>query len=233
MFTGIQSGTISGGSLGVGNFTRTISNAGNVETIATQVAYAGGKNVSRDATITRNADGSITKDVSITLANGNTIQRDINLSKRQDGTRTITGSITNSANTLNDTISGTRVNDGIGSGFGRPDADQHRRSAGDTERSDHDKRHLLHQQSYRDQLLGSRSVAADDRNADHQPDSLILTPERHPHEQHGRQRRSGAPMLRYITEPGLWAIVPAAAKRRAGIQSQRMYGGLGYLLSQV
>jgi hypothetical protein len=114
MFTGIQSGTISGGSLGVGNFTRTISNTGNVESIATQIAYAGGKDVSRDATVTRNLDGSITKDVSITLANGNTIQRDTTLGRKQDGTRTITGSIVSSTNQVLDTISGTQVNNGSG-----------------------------------------------------------------------------------------------------------------------
>ena len=113
---GTQTGTISGGKLGTGSYTRTASTAGNVKTIDSTSAYASGKTTSDTVTITRNADGSVSRDSTYTRPNGKTGQRDITLGASQNGVRSVTGTQTGTSGAV-DQIAGTRSNqlDGVDS----------------------------------------------------------------------------------------------------------------------
>ena len=104
---GTRTGSISGGKLGTGSYTRTATTTGNVTTVDSTSAYASGKTTSDTVTITRNADGSVTRDSTYTRPNGKTGQRDITLGASQNGVRTITGTQTG-PNGAVDQIAGTR-----------------------------------------------------------------------------------------------------------------------------
>lgn len=68
-------GSITGTSLGDGNFSKLITTEGNTRTIDATFQFAGGRSVTRDTTITHNANGTLSEAIATTLANGKTVTR--------------------------------------------------------------------------------------------------------------------------------------------------------------
>jgi hypothetical protein len=104
--SGTVTGTFTGGVLGGGNFTRVFATSGDTETIDGGKTNASGQSVSDTIRITRNSDGTITRESSYTNLAGKTVTRDVTLGALNDGTRSITGTQTD-ANGGTEQIGGT------------------------------------------------------------------------------------------------------------------------------
>jgi len=105
-YTSVQTGTFTGGPLGSGTFTRTTQSQGDTVTISGTRTSTSGQTVTDQISITRNADGSITRDSTYTNALGKSVQRDVTLGALQDDTRSVTGTITDASGAV-DQVAGT------------------------------------------------------------------------------------------------------------------------------
>jgi hypothetical protein len=106
------SGTISG-PRGQSSFTRSVSGSGDQRSIDVTRTTASGRVVEDQVSITRNPDGSATRDATRTGANGQTASDSLIYSAPQGGVRTITGTVTDEAGQTG-SVSGTLTSSSAG-----------------------------------------------------------------------------------------------------------------------
>jgi len=106
------SGTVSGPQ-GQSSFTRSVSGSGDQRSIDVTRTTASGRVIQDQISITRNADGSATRDATRTGPDGQTASDSLIYSAPQGGVRTISGTVTNEAGQTG-AVSGTRTSTATG-----------------------------------------------------------------------------------------------------------------------